>query len=197
LDLNKGHNLKKLIVFGITTILIFKSLYAKEIEKNDNAEKPKIKKEKVKKSFGYITTGTGPFPFVVPTFGLGYRYQKNHIGMDISLDASTIYFLTSIKITPSTLFYLSPNKREQLYFGIGPNLGVLIPKNNKWLGTCFYFSPALILGRNYQKKGKKNRIYETRIEWPTFFKGKLKKKKLFKNKKLYCPLVYFKYGMGF
>jgi hypothetical protein len=188
--------LKKIIIITLG-ILIFKNSYSEEMGKNEREENPQIKKENVKKSFGFVTTGTGPFPFVVPTLGLGYRYQKNHIGVDISLDASTIYLLTSIKITPSTLFYLSPDKNEQLYLGIGPNLGILIPKNNKWLGTCFYFSPTLILGRNYQKKGKKNRIYETRVEWPTLFKGKLKRKKLFKNKKLYCPLVYFKYGIGF
>ena len=189
--------MKKFIVFGIATILTFKSLYSEEMEKSDNAETLKIKKENVKKSFGYLTTGTGPFPFVVPTFGLGYRYQYNYIGADLSLEASTIYFLTSIKITPSALFYLSPNKNEQLYFGIGPNFGFLIPKNNNRFGTCFYFSPALIFGRNSKKTEQKNRLYETRIEWPTLLKGKLKKKKFFKNKKLYYPLVYFKYGMGF
>ena len=38
----------------------------------------------IENSFGYLNVGVGPLPELVPSFGIGYRAQKDHHGFDLS-----------------------------------------------------------------------------------------------------------------
>lgn len=58
----------------------------------------------------------------LPKFGLGARFQRNRYGLDLSVNLEyTIFNYYSIK--GMFLFYPYPEKKNQLYFGIGPEIG--------------------------------------------------------------------------
>lgn len=186
--------MKKLYIFLIFSIFLV-TLNAEEIvDKNhNNNEEKKESIEDNKESFFYFDMGIGPLPLLIPTFGIGGRSQYKHIGGDLSLDVSTIYYVTSVKLTPSILYYPSVNLNSQFYAGLGAAFTGYFSNKENLKRSAICFSPELIFGKKYKNNEGKNRFFETRIGFPTIGRGLKKKEK----KVIYYPIVYFKYGIAF
>lgn len=60
---------------------------------------------------------------VLPTFGLGARFQKNQYGFDLSANLSSMVFVNYASLKGLFLFYPNVEKKNQWYVGIGPGLG--------------------------------------------------------------------------
>lgn len=60
---------------------------------------------------------------VLPTIGLGARFQKNKHGFDISANFSSLIFTNYASLKGLFLFYPYPEKKNQFYLGVGPGIG--------------------------------------------------------------------------
>lgn len=60
---------------------------------------------------------------VLPIFGVGARLQKGNIGFDASANLATIALVNYASLKGVFLVYPLPEKRNQLYFGVGPGIG--------------------------------------------------------------------------
>jgi hypothetical protein len=178
------------------------------------AEEPKeeevVAKEKpgpVRNSFIHLDMGSGPFPLPLPTFAIGFRKQSGHQGIDLSLHASTVVYITQIKLTPAYLFYLNPGLKGQLYVGAGVGGGVLIQSPKNYDRAIFSLSPELILGKEYIGRTGSYRLFQVQISVPSYNFGKVMhlpnynfeelKKLSKKNRVLYYPLIVVSYGICF
>lgn len=59
----------------------------------------------------------------LPSMGLGARFQKEHQGLDLSANLTTIGLLNYASVKGMWLFYPYPEKNNQLYLGAGPGVG--------------------------------------------------------------------------
>ncbi|MEI6242775.1 MAG: hypothetical protein WCP39_05150 [Chlamydiota bacterium] len=186
--------MKKIILTMIALGLGFSSGFA---------EKPATTTQtNTQESLFYGDLGVGPLPLLVPSFGIGYRHQKNHWGGDVALDVSTIYYATTLKITPAFLYYPTVNLASEFYAGFGLDLGAFFGKDYyNWFSNHHvlgYTSPTLILGKKYRNKAGKNRFFEARIGFPTIGFELFKGNKFNQDDQvLYYPIVYLKYGIEF
>ncbi|MEI6242099.1 MAG: hypothetical protein WCP39_01690, partial [Chlamydiota bacterium] len=80
--------MKKLLCCALCCFSGLSSLYA-EPSSSESSD--------TKETLFYGNIGVGPIPFLVPSFGIGYRTQTNHWGGDFVLDLSTVGYLTFIK----------------------------------------------------------------------------------------------------
>jgi len=91
-------------------------------------------KSAVDKSFFYWSVGAGSHSNIkfipLPGIGLGYRYQHNYIGFDISADAGILPALGSLmfKLSPALLVYPYPDDTSEYYCGLS-------------CGICFFYQP--------------------------------------------------------
>lgn len=60
---------------------------------------------------------------ILPGFGMGTRFQKGHYGLDLSANLSSMVFINYASLKGTFLFYPQPEKRHQLYFGLGYGIG--------------------------------------------------------------------------
>lgn len=60
---------------------------------------------------------------VLPSFGVGARFQRGSRGFDISANLSSLLFMNYASLKGIYLFYPHPEKKHQLYYGIGPGIG--------------------------------------------------------------------------
>jgi hypothetical protein len=130
----------------------------------------------------------------LPNFTIGVRTQKNHFGFDFSADLFTIHYITSLKITPSFLYYPKPKLNSQFYYGVGFTAGELFPDKKFFKKSLTYLSPELIFGKKYQNENNENRFWQLTIDFPTFGFENYKNKTC---KTLYYPIVFLKYGVAF
>lgn len=104
-------NLKKMLLFLLLTTSI---LYA------DHEKKSSLYYMKL----GVINPPGDEFGYYyVPDFGIGARFQRDYYGFDLSVNLGSIVFLNYASIKGIFLCYPQPEKRDQLYFGLGPGIG--------------------------------------------------------------------------
>lgn len=61
---------------------------------------------------------------ILPTLGIGARFQKEYYGVDVSANLSSMLFLSNyVSLKGMFLYYPQPHRRDQLYFGVGPGIG--------------------------------------------------------------------------
>lgn len=60
---------------------------------------------------------------ILPNFGIGARFQRDDYGFDLSLNLSSIVFTNYASLKGMFLLYPYPEKKHQLYFGLGPGIG--------------------------------------------------------------------------
>src|SRR5581483_6211429 len=60
---------------------------------------------------------------ILPSIGLGVRFQRDYYGFDLSANLGSIVFVNYASLKGIFLFYPRPEKRHQLYFGVGPGVG--------------------------------------------------------------------------
>ncbi len=158
---------------------------------------------KVQSQFPYFTIGLGPFPIPVPVFGLGYRYQNGHNGVDASFSASTVVVLTEIKTTLLYQYYFKPSYSSQFYVGAGPTVAGLLgylQGNNPLIKVvkilvkhrnALLLSPEFVVGKQYKTQSGNLRFIQAEINWPTV---------CIYNHRVHLfmlPLVVLNYGISF
>lgn len=78
-------------------------------------------------SLYYIKLGVahpcGDSSYFLPSLGLGARFQKGYYGFDLSASHSTLVFMNYASLKGMFLFYPQPEKKHQLYLGVGPGIG--------------------------------------------------------------------------
>lgn len=152
----------------------------------------------VTSSIGYFSIGVGPLPVPLPNFGLGYRFQRNHHGFDLSLQAATIVAVTQAKVSLLYDYYFKPNLNSQFYMGLGASASGLFENKKHWKKTTGSFSPELMFGKQYQNEAKDLRFLQLQISFPTFSIKKFPERKFTgKHHILYMPLVVLSYGICF
>lgn len=104
-------NLKKLLLF---LLLISSVLYA-------DADQEK------RSSLYYVKLGAihppGDSSGILPSFGLGARFQRDYYGFDLSVNLGSVVFVNYASLKGVFLFYPRPEKKHQLYYGFGPGIG--------------------------------------------------------------------------
>lgn len=79
-----------------------------------------------KSSLYYLKLGASNPPGnsgVLPTLGIGARFQKNAWGLDLSGNLNSLILINYISLKGSFLYYPFPKKRNQFYIGMGPGIG--------------------------------------------------------------------------
>jgi hypothetical protein len=141
----------------------------------------------VTNSYGYFDIGLGPFPLPLPVFGLGYRFQRSHHGMDLSVNATTIIAVTQVKGNWAYLYYPNPNLKSQGYFGFGVGPSLILERHKH---PAFCLSPEFIFGKDYINDSGDHRFFQAQVSWPTVSFHK-------KAEAFWFPLVVFNYGFCF
>lgn len=77
-----------------------------------------------KTSLYYIKLGAA-HPFegtheILPSFGLGARFQKNYYGFDLSASLDSLVLINRVSLKSLLLFFPFPEKKHRPYFGVGP-----------------------------------------------------------------------------
>ncbi|VHO05208.1 hypothetical protein [Candidatus Rhabdochlamydia sp. T3358] len=119
--------MKKILKIVPAFMLAFSSLFA-DTEQAQNLEIPKS----IENSFGYISAQMEyDSKLFGPSFGLGYRKQKNHYGLDLSLsysklrDKGDLIFRQSkvedkkIGVDALYNYFFTPSLEPQFYVGLG------------------------------------------------------------------------------
>ncbi len=133
---------------------------------------------------GYVDLGLGPFPLPLPVFGVGYREQWNHHGLDTHLQLATVVHATVLKGSMHYLYYLKPNLASQTYVGGGASVGGLFVKHH----DKALFSPEFVVGKQYINEAGDKRFFQAQTSWPTFASNK---------NPVYFPMVVLSYGFMF
>lgn len=163
----------------------------------------------IENSFGYVNIGVEPL-FSAPSFGFGYRIQKDHHGLDLSasivcgnLDyASYFEELDYSKAKASLLynFFFFPSLSSQIYAGLGIGINYIgIEK----CGAIVRFSPEFVLGKQYKNRKNDQRFIQIQLSFPGLYVRSEKIKShhdnavKIKTDLEYAPLFTFFYGIGF
>ncbi len=100
-------------MFKLTKLLLFISLISSGL----HADPEK------KSSLYYVKLGVAHSSSGLANFGFGARFQRDYCGFDLSANLSTLVFINEASLKGIFLYYPQPEKRHQLYFGIGPGVG--------------------------------------------------------------------------
>ena len=175
--------MKQIILF-FCLIFICVSLKGEEMRK-------RLKK---KEAFNYFSLLGDPVVEKKEFFlgaGIGYRLQKNYIGLDLPLEISRAFNSTKknellLKISPSFLLFFFPNTASEYYLGNGISMNSYFSKDldsqpfyNEIisLGKKLFVVPHLVAGKKFQRGKLENHFYEFKVESPSFDLSFLKKKK--------------------
>ncbi len=145
-------------------------------------------------AMGYFEIGLGPFPVPLPVFGVGYRFQRGHHGVDVPFQVSTIVAVTQVKSSLIYQYYFKPNLKSEFYMGAGAEVSGLF--YNRHQKTTFLFSPEFLVGKQYINDAGDTRFMQAQISWPTFGIHTSKRHNGV-SRPFWGPLVVFSYGMGF
>jgi hypothetical protein len=134
---------------------------------------------------GYVDLGLGPLPALLPVFGVGYREQWGHHGLDNHLQVATVVQATALKGSSHYLYYFKPNLASQFYVGGGASVGGVFIKHGR---DKFIVSPDLVVGKQYKNEAGDKRFFQAQTSWPTFTQT---------GKVTYFPIVVLSYGFMF
>ena len=168
------------------------SLLRAEEETTEQKEIP----ETVSRSLFHLDIGSGPYPLPVPVFSIGYRKQSGHQGMDLSLYASTVVYLTQVKLSASYLFYVNPSLKGQIYIGPGVGGSVVFQSGKKYDRALVALSPELLVGKEYIGRTGSRRLVQMQISIPTYTFGRIRSLKK-TDRVIYYPLIIVSYGICF
>ncbi len=180
----------------------FGFLSAEEVGKTEEeptASKKVVEKKKaapVRNSFIHFDIGSGPYPLPIPTFAMGYRMQAGHQGLDFTLHASTVVYITQAKLSASYIFYFNPGLHGQIYIGPGIGGSAIFQSSKRYDRCLAALAPELLIGKEYVGRTGSYRLIQMQISFPTYSFGRIRKLK--KNQSIiYYPLIVVSYGIGF
>lgn len=125
-----------------------------------------------------VTHPTGDSSGILPSFGLGTRFQNDYYGFDLSVNLASIIFINYASLKGLVLFYPRPEKRNQLYLGIGPGLGyhlTSVPLGGPFGGaTNEYGSVTLegVVGYEFRHTSHFKTFIQLELSQPTFGFGR-------------------------
>jgi hypothetical protein len=173
--------MKKLILF-----LGSLSLFA-----NEAFETKKQEKQLINDHYFYGTFGVGPAPIPFPQFGLGFRNQINHGGVDINIKALSAFGVATIaSYQTSALYYFNPNLKSQFYTGIGASINCGFEHfgfHNFWAAA-----PVWIFGKSYLNNEGNRRFFELEVKTPSILLSSGSA-----GKHTFFPFCTFTYGLKF
>lgn len=138
--------------------------------------------------FAYGALGVGPLPLPIPVFGLGYRAQSGHMGVDTGIQVSTLGYVTQLKTRLLWQYYPRPHFVSQFYTGVGMSPSAIFCRG-KVVGT---FAPQAVFGTQYYNADGMRRFFEVQVEYPTLAVDHHSRSSLVR-----FPLVTLMYGIGF
>lgn len=173
--------MKKMLLF---LLLILNSSYAAE---NFWPYRP----NHLRQGYGYMDLGVGPLPLPLPCIGMGYRQQFDRHGFDASFQIAS---LVCLKGNLDYLHFFHPSFKAQSYCGFGIGVGhIFIDGISREKN---FFSPQLVLGREWKNSNCNRRFAQMRANWPAYSFSKVAKKGLTRPVTP-IPLLEFSYGIGF
>jgi hypothetical protein len=176
-------NKNRIIMKKIFIFLASISLYA---DKDDTKHL-----DSTRDSYFYGSFNLGPAPIPLPGFGIGFRNQHNHTGVDTHLQLTTIGYASQLKYQAAGLYYFKPNLKSQMYTGLGASASYLFGGANLKKGHVIA-SPEWCFGKTYLNENNQRRYLELQVSFPTFLIDSKKE-----PKPMYYPLCVFSYGIGF
>lgn len=160
----------------------------------------------IENSFGYLNVGVGPLPELVPSFGIGYRAQKEHHGFDVSGTIAKTWVDTVARASVLYQYFFKPDLQSQCYAGLGVGIkGV----HSDVVKSHVAVYPEIVFGKQYKNDTNCQRFFQMQIGFPVFALEKVVKKTWNHRKSSYSiyyptsyktsyiPEVIFSYGIGF
>lgn len=160
----------------------------------------------IEDSFGYLNVGIGPLPVLFPSFGIGYRAQKDHHGFDISGSIAKTVIGATGRAAVVYNYFFKPNLQSQFYAGLG--LGIKAG-HLEVVKSHVAVYPEIVFGKQYKNDTNCQRFFQMQIGFPVFALDKVVKKTWnhrkssysiyypISYKTSYVPEVIFSYGIGF
>lgn len=114
---------------------------------------------------------------ILPNFGLGARFQRGYYGLDLSANLGSVVFTNYASLKGVFLFLPRPEKRHQLYFGIGSGVGyhlTSVPMGGPFgSATTEYGTIPLegILGYEFRHARRFKTFIQIELSQPTFVFG--------------------------
>lgn len=128
-------------------------------------------------SFGYLSLGVGSLPELVPSFGIGYRAQKDHHGFDLFGSIAKTWDQTTTRARVAYNYFLKPDLVSEFYVGLGLGFKALQAKTESFFKDSYKaFYTALIFGKQYRNEADCQRGVEVEIGFPTFALDKMTEK---------------------
>lgn len=174
---------------NIVSAILFSSCFCTTIFANEE-------RSLQKKQFGYVDLGVTlsavSYPYLLPMFGGGYRYQNGYHGCDINLHLSTVMIETSIKGAIDYLYYPKPDISNQYYVGLG---AAFIENINIFYCVSYRnaLAPELIFGKEYLSGKNKPRFLQVSLMCPFEYDSYHSHVYFFQR----GPEISFSYGWGF
>lgn len=160
-------------------------------------------------SFGYLNVGVGPLPELIPSFGIGYRAQKDHHGFDLSGSIAKTWVQTTARASVLYNYFFKPNLESEFYAGLGVGIKGVHEKTEFMNNSHVAVYPELVFGKQYKNETNCQRFFQMQIGFPVFALDKIVKKTWTHRKSSYSisyptsyktsyiPEVIFSYGIGF
>lgn len=150
--------------------------------------------ESTSNAFPYVDVGFGFLPVPSPIVGMGARFQRKHIGLDLSLQAATIIVLTALKENINFIFYPEPDLSSQLYVGVGLGAFEVIDSHGHIRG---FLSPQLLIGKEYVNENGSRHYLQGRIDCPLIRQDWMTSHKYRHGSQKFLASVIFSYGFCF
>ncbi len=160
INFHNWRNMKKLMTLGLLASSFAFADEGSEVVSIMKAPIVDCEVPVVEASYGYLCVGLGPLPIPAPLVGVGGRFQNGHNGFDGSLQVSSILFFSMAKASMNYLYYFNPNLDSQYYMGAG--LGMM-GVSGLDSGGRMYFSPQLVIGKQYTNKEGSFRHFQAEI----------------------------------
>lgn len=133
---------------------------------------------------------------VLPTLGIGARFQKDKYGFDLSANIGSLIFVNYASLKGIGLFYPNPEKQNQLYLGFGPGIGYFessVPMGGPFGSAsshCGFLSVDGLVGYEFRHAPRFKTFVQLEISQPIFS---------FKNQRrsTYKPGFALTAGIGF
>lgn len=141
----------------------------------------------INEAYRYATLGGGPF-LVIPNVGIGYRERFGKFGWDAALSFSTIGVAHQFTAHWVRHYYLSPNRYNSGYLGLGLMASGAFHNEGEGGGSL---SPDFVFGKVLESSDDSRHFIEMHVAMPTLWFGSRG------AECSYVPLMYIKYGFSF
>lgn len=141
----------------------------------------------VQNSTGYFSFGV-PVPLPLPTVGIGYRTQKDNIGLDFNISGLWFGNVVCVAEKARVLYFPNPSLDSEVFVGVGAAAHSL-HSLSKHRETEFRISPTITLGKQYTGDHGGTRMIAADLSWVNLSKKDSHESRL--------PLLTLNYGIGF